>query len=243
MWFAKRGKKLAHDNEHVYENISLYALETLNQANVPGANASAAQQNVAKTEQQSSTASHRAMEGDEMRNSDHENSSGSEHNQNASVRAQAGEDSEQVHCYELADGAYEQFKGHDYEQTSDPYERVQEYEQQQASDPYDQIQSYERLQASDPYDQIQSYERLQASDPYDQIQSYERLQASDPYDQIQSYEQQQASGPYDQIQSYEQQQASGPYDQIQSYERLPVQASDHVEDNGQLQDSCPNDHV
>ena len=198
---VRRKKKLT---QHIYENVSLYALETqynitLNDAYVPGTSSSDSQQNAAKTERQSSTASncsHEAVEGDEMRDGDDQPGSAHEHEQDAGVCYQAGDDYEQAQCYELAGGVYDQFKVQDYEQTSDPYERVQDYEQQQASGVYDQLQSYERLQLSDPYDQIQSYERLQVSD---QVGDTEQLQATD---QVQSYEQPQAHTVYH-IQGFE----------------------------------------
>ena len=218
-----RRRKYDNKFEHIYDTVSLSALEvqyniTMNDAYVPGHGTSATRQNI---ERQNSTASHcsyEAVEEDELRDDEDQTDSAHEHKRDTSVCGQAGDDYEQAQCYELAGGTYErvqdyeqqqasgvydQFKGQDYEQTGDPYDKVQDYEQQQASGAYDQVQSYERLQMSDPYDQVQSYERLQMSDPYDQVQSYERLQMSDPYDQVQSYERLQMSDPYDQVQSYE----------------------------------------
>ena len=204
---ARRRKKvLTHDNQHIYESITLFALETqynitLNDAYVPGTSASAGLQNATNAEKHSSTASdcsHEAFEGDEMRESEDQSGSGHEHERDASVSYQAGDDYEQAQCYELAGGAYDQFRGQDYEQTSDPYERVQDYEQQQASDTYDQIKGQDYEQTSDPYERVQDYEQQQGSGAYDQVQIYERLQVSD---QVEDNEQLQASGACDRVQS------------------------------------------
>ena len=187
-------KKPTHDNEHIYESVSLYALAmlynmTINDAYVPGTSASAIQQNMANIEKQSSTASHcshEAVEGEEMRGSqDQSIASTHEHERDTSVCYQAGDDYEQAQCYELTGGAYDQFRGQDYEQTSDPYERVQDYEQQQASGVYDQVQSYERLQGSDQQNQVKDYEQLKASGVHDHC---EWLQAHTVYEHIQGYE-------------------------------------------------------
>ena len=230
--FVRRRKKLAHDNQHIYESVSLYALEmkyniTVNDAYVPGTSASTtAQQNVANIERQNSRASHcshEAVEGEEMRGSqDQSISSTHEHERDASVCYQAGDDYEQAQCYELAGGAYDQIKGQNYEQTSDPYERVQDYEQQQASGAYDQFKGQDYEQTNDPYERVQDYERQQASGAYDQVQSYERLQVSKHQDQVEDDEQLQANGAYDQVQSNGQLQAhTASY--IQGYE-LVVQS-------------------
>ena len=152
-----RRKKLTNNSQHIYESISLYALEvqynmTSNDAYMLGTSASAAQQNAVNIEQQSSTAchcSHKAVEEGEMRDREDQFVSAHKNERDASVSYQAGDDYEQAQCYELAAGVYDQLKGHDYEQTSDPYERVQDYEQHQASGVYDQVQTYERLHVSD----------------------------------------------------------------------------------------------
>ena len=188
-------RRRAHDKQPIYESIeSLHALETyyitLNDAYAPGPSASrsAAQQNMANIERQSSTASHYQEAAIAMRDSEDQTDSADEHEREASVSSnnQAGDDYEQAQCYE---------------QAGDPYERVQDYEQQQASGAYDQVQSYERLHMH-RQDQVQDYEQLQASGVYDQVQSYEQLQVSDRQDQVQDYEQLQASGAYDRVQSY-----------------------------------------
>ena len=190
-----RRKKLTNDNQHIYETISLHDLEnqyniTLNDAYVSGPRASAAQQNAENPKEQSSTASHcsnEVNEGDEMGDSN-EISSTHEHERDASVSYQAGDDYEQAQCYELAGGVYDQLKGHDYEQTSDPYERVQDYEQHQASGVYDQVQTYERLRVSDRQEQVEDNEQHSASGAYDQVQSYNQLQAHTVYQHIEGYE-------------------------------------------------------
>ena len=189
-------KQLTHDDGHVYEHASLNGLAmqynmTSNDAYMPGTSASAAQQNAENIEQQSSTASHcshKAVVGGEMRDTDNLVSNTREHERDASVSYQAGDDYEQAQCYELAAGAYDKIKGHDYEQTSDPYERVQDYEQQQTSGPYDQVQTYERLGVSDRQEQVEDNEQHSASGAYDQVQSYEHLQAHTVYEHIQGYE-------------------------------------------------------
>ena len=219
-------KKRIHDNEHIYESVSLYALETqynitVNDAYVPSSSASAAQQNAANTEKRSSTASHcshEAVEGEEMGDSEDQIGGAHEHEQDTSVCYQAGDDYEQAQCYELAGGAYDQIKGRDYEQTSDPYESVEDYEQQQASGTYDQFRGQDYEQTSDPYEKVQDYEQQQASGPYDQVQNYERLQVNDWQNQIEDDKQLQASGVYDQVQRYEQLQAHVVYEHIQDYE-------------------------
>ena len=169
--YVRWRKKLTDDNEHIYETISLHDLEmqynlTFNDAYASGPRASATQQDMENPEQQSSTASHcsnEANEGDELGDSDEQNSISNthEHERDASVsyQGQAGDDYEQAQCYEVAGGAYEQFKGHDYEQTSDPYERVQDYEQLRASGVYDQVQTYERLRVSDQQKRVKDNEQ------------------------------------------------------------------------------------
>ena len=244
--FVRRRKKLAHDNQHIYESVSLYALEmkyniAVNDAYVPGTSASTtAQQNVANIKRQNSRASHcshEAVEGEEMKGSqDQSIASTHEHEQDASVCYQAGDDYEQAQCYELAGGVYDQIKGQDYEQTSDPYERVQDYEQQQASGAYDQFKGQDYEQTSDPYERVQDYEQQQASGPYDQFRGQDYEQTSDPYERVQDYERQQASGAYDQVQSYERLQVSKHQDQVEGDEQLQaIGAYDQVQSNGQLQ--------
>ena len=243
-----RRRKLNNELEHIYDTVSLSALEmqyniTMNDAYVPGHGTSATRRNI---ERQNSTASHcsyEAVEEDELRDDEDQTNSAHEQEQDAlpSVCGQAGDDYEQAQRYELAggtfervqdyeqqqaNGVYDQFKGQDYEQTSDPYDKVQDYEQQQANGVYDQFKGQDYEQTSDPYDKVQDYEQQQANGVYDQVQSYERLQMSDPYDQVQSYERLKISDPYDQVQSYEQLHLGDQKDQVKGSEKLPARGAD-----------------
>lgn len=96
---VKQRKKFTHDNQHINESISPYALETqynmtLNDAYALGTKVSVAQQSMANVDEQSSMASHsyETIEGDEMKDSEGQLQVGSphEHERNASVCGQAG---------------------------------------------------------------------------------------------------------------------------------------------------------
>ena len=204
---VRRKKKLAHDNQHIYENVSLYAMENItlqhNDAYVSGTSSFAVQQSMAGIENMASHCSHAVIEEDGMRDNADEIGSAHELEQDASVCYQAGENEAQ--CYEQADdGECEQVTDQDNEQTSDLYDRAQDYEQ--TSDPYDRVGDYE--QTSDPYDRVGDYE--QTSDPYDRVQDYEQQQVSGPYDQVQNYERLNVFDRQVHVDDYEQLQATDP---------------------------------
>ena len=195
---VRQKKQLAHDNEHIYESVSLYAMENItlqhNDAYVSGTCSFVKQQNMAGIENLVSHCSHAFIEEDGMRDNADEIGSAHELEQDASVCYQTRDNEDQCYNYEQADdGECEQVTDQDNEQTSDSYDRVEDYEQ--TSDPYGRVGDYEHT--SDPYDRVHDYEQQQASGPYDQVQNYERLYVCDRQVHVEDYEHLQASGPTD----------------------------------------------
>ena len=257
----ERTKKY-HDDQHIYETISLYAKNshpynlTTNDAYIPSTIASTIWHNKANhgfINSDVAVGNNRLHENDQDRN-ENENISESAINETSGSQCQeAAAVCEEQICtasHEVTDGDEcrnnEDQSSIDHEGMNVHYQDEDDCgEQQPASGPYERVQDYEQQPASGPYERVQDYEQQPAIGPYERVQDYEQQQASGPYERVQNvYEQRRASGVYDQVQGYEQLQICNPQDQDQDYEQQQAHGpNDQFQDYEQQQASSPYESI